>query len=568
MTATATSLDVGRALGEILDRGEDAEAIQDQARQVGGCEHPIRLAGQLDTIDRTTGQLERAWSSEGLPDGVVHTRCNNRRASRCEPCSRLYQQDAWQVVVSGLAGGKGVPESVAGHPTVFVTLTAPSFGPVHTRAVNTNGDVAPCRARRDQADEVCPHGRPTPCTVRHGEDDPCLGQPLCVDCWDYAGAVLWNAHAGELWRRTRIRIYRELAAVTGVSERRLKREVSVAYVKVAEYQRRGVVHFHLLIRLDAARPPAIERLGVPWRAPHRVTPPPARYTVELLAQAVRDAVAYTQVPYPEQLLDEPAEDESGGAEASTRGVGACQGPEAFPQGKCAAPLTRGQCLRLEAGDPSGSLTQPALFTPPTGRHEVRRRRLPDVTLTPRATCARWGKQVDVREVAGEERAKVAGYLAKYATKHTECVGGLDRRLKVDDLDTLPVSEHIHRLVITAWLLAVRDPELRTDRWAHQLGYRGHFLTKSRHYSTTFTKLRTARARWAAWQRALSRLDPWELMRQTAGRVLRRRWQVAGFGWRLEGDALLARTVREQQRAHREAAREARAELIEALALAG
>jgi hypothetical protein len=32
----------------------------------------------------------------------------------------------------------------------------------------------------------------------------------------------------------------------------------------------------------------------------------------------------------------------------------------------------------------------------------------------------------VREVAGEERAKVAGYLAKYAIKHTECVGGLGR----------------------------------------------------------------------------------------------------------------------------------------------
>ncbi len=109
--------------------------------------------------------------------------------------------------------------------------------------------------------------------------------------------------------------------------------------------------------------------------------------------------------------------------------------------------------------------------------------------------------MDVREVAGEERAKVAGYLAKSATKHTECVGGLDRRLKVEDLDVLPFSEHVHRLVVTAWLLALHDPNLRADRWAHQLGYGGHFLTKSRHYSTTFTKLRTARARWAAWQRS-------------------------------------------------------------------
>ncbi|MGH8900062.1 MAG: replication initiator [Egibacteraceae bacterium] len=133
---------------------------------------------------------------------------------------------------------------------------------------------------------------------------------------------------------------------------------------------------------------------------------------------------------------------------------------------------------------------------------------------------------------------------------------------------LPVPEHVHRLVVVAWLLALHDPGLRTDRWAHQLGYGGHFLTKSRRCSTTFTKLRTARVRWAAWQRALSQADPWELFRETARRALIGRWEVAGFGWRLEGDALLAQTVRDQARAAREAAREARAELAEVLALAG
>jgi hypothetical protein len=567
---SAAVIELGQALVEILERGQDAEAIQDQARQVGGCEHPIRLRGQLDTVDRLTGELEQHWSSEALPDGVVHTRCNNRRASRCEPCSRVYQADAWQLIVSGLASGKGVPETVASHPTVFVTLTAPSFGPVHTRAVNDNGDVAPCRARRDEAEQVCAHGRLVTCTARHAEGDPELGRPLCMDCFDYAGAVLWNAHAGELWRRTRIRIYRELAALVGISERQLRREVSVSYVKVAEYQRRGLVHFHLLIRLDAARPPAVERLGVPWRLPYRITPPPEGYTVELLAQAIRNAVTHVQVPYPEQLLDDTGHDETREAEVSGRGVGAGQGPKAFPQGKCAALLTRSHPDRLEAADRgTRSLTQPTLFTPPADRDVTRPRRLPDVNLIPHTSSARWGSQLEVREIsAGEERGKVAGYLAKYATKHTECVGGLDRRLEAADLAVLAVSEHIYRLVVTAWLLALRDPELRTDRWAHQLGYGGHFLTKSRHYSTTFTKLRTARARWAAWQRALNRFDPWESMRQTARQALRRHWQVAGFGWRLAGDALLARTVREKEQARREAAREARTELAEVLALAG
>ncbi|MGH8932850.1 MAG: replication initiator [Egibacteraceae bacterium] len=515
-------IDMGSALAQILARGEDAAAIQDQARQVGGCEQPIRLRGRIDTLDRQTGELSLLWSSEAMPDGVVHTRCNNRRASRCEPCSRLYQGDAWQLIVAGLTGGKGVPDTIREHPKLFVTLTAPSFGPVHTRATDSNGKVAPCRARRNEAGEICEHGRPVTCTSRHGEDDPELGRPLCVDCWDYAGAVLWNAHASELWRRTRIRVYRELAALVGISERALKRQVSVQYVKVAEYQKRGLVHFHLLIRLDASRSQREEPCE----------PPPEHYTAELLAQAVRNAVTHVEVPYPDHLF-----------------LSAGQGPQAFPQGKWRQPpLTRADPTTLGTGDPgTGALTQQA-------------RRLPDVSLTAEVACARWGCRLDVREVQAEERHKIAGYLAKYATKHTECVGGLDRPVKVQDLDVLPVSEHVRRLVLVAWRLALRDSTLRTDRWAHQFGYGGHFLTKSRHYSTTFTALRIARAQWAASQRPPSR--------EVEGEVLVKRWEVAGFGWRMSGDALLARTVREQARAQREAAREARAELNEVLALAG
>jgi hypothetical protein len=565
---TGAVIDLGTALADILERGEDAERIQDQARQVGGCEHPVRLRGRLGTADRRTGELEMRWSSEALPDGVVHTRCNNRRASRCQPCSRLYQSDAWQLIVAGLAGGKGVPGTVAEHPMLFVTLTAPSFGPVHTRAVSDGGQVAPCRARRDEADQVCAHGQPTTCLERHGEDDPVLGRPLCMQCWDYAGAVLWNAHASELWRRTRIRISRELAELVGMSERQLKRDVSVQYVKVAEYQKRGLVHFHLLIRLDAARPPAVQRLGIPWRLPHRLTPPPDRYTAELLAQAIRNAVAHVEVAYPERLVHEAGDDQPSPVEALGRGVRAGQGPKAFPQGTCEAPLTRDQPTRLEAGDPSGSLTQPKPFTPPTDHDRARNLRLPEVSVVPKAQRARWGSQLDMRAIQAEQRSKIAGYLAKYATKHTECVGGLDRRINVEDLDVLAVPEHTRRLVLVAWRLVLRDPGLRTDRWAHQLAYGGHFLTKSRYYSTTFTALRTARARWALWQRALSQIDPWESMRATARNALVGCWQVAGFGWRLSGDALLAHTVRAQGRAQREAAREARAELTDVLALAG
>ncbi|MEU5859950.1 replication initiator [Nonomuraea sp. NPDC047529] len=35
-------------------------------------------------------------------------------------------------------------------------------------------------------------------------------------------------------------------------------------------------------------------------------------------------------------------------------------------------------------------------------------------------------------------------------------------------------------------------DLRLIQWAHMLGFRGHFSTKSRHYSTTLGELRAAR----------------------------------------------------------------------------
>jgi len=83
---------------------------------------------------------------------------------------------------------------------VFATFTAPSFGPVHSRRLRGR-TVLPCRPRRDHKVRVCPHGRDISCPVRHGEDDPRLGRALCPDCYDYEAAVLFNMHAGDLWRR-------------------------------------------------------------------------------------------------------------------------------------------------------------------------------------------------------------------------------------------------------------------------------------------------------------------------------------------------------------------------------
>ncbi|WP_318656265.1 replication initiator, partial [Streptomyces resistomycificus] len=104
------------------------------ARQItglGGCAHPIRLTGHRTRLDTATGEIHDHFDSGQLPAGELLVRCGNRRATRCPACSTVYRYDTYQLIAAGLRGGKTVPASVAAHPRVFATLTAPGFGPVH-----------------------------------------------------------------------------------------------------------------------------------------------------------------------------------------------------------------------------------------------------------------------------------------------------------------------------------------------------------------------------------------------------------------------------------------------------
>lgn len=119
------------------------------------------------------------------------------------------------------------------HPRVFATLTAPGFGPVHNQP-----DTGRCH-----------------CGQLHGDDDPLLGTPLDPERYDYTGAVLWNAHAPALWARFTTHLRREIAKTAGLTQRALRDHATLSYVKVAEYQKRGQVHFHAVIRLDGPTGP-------------------------------------------------------------------------------------------------------------------------------------------------------------------------------------------------------------------------------------------------------------------------------------------------------------------------
>ncbi|MFF3447445.1 replication initiator [Streptomyces sp. NPDC002667] len=119
---------------------------------------------------------------------------------------------------------------------------------------------------------------------------------------------------------------------------------------------------------------------------------------------------------------------------------------------------------------------------------------------------RWGAQIDARSLLadgdGPDDDAVAAYVAKYVTKGaTDTGAGTDYRLTTPgDIASAAVNDHVRRLMRTCWSLGGL-PEfepLRLRAWAHTLGYRGHILTKSRAYSTTYAVLRAERARHAGY----------------------------------------------------------------------
>ncbi|MFF0673591.1 replication initiator protein RepSA [Streptomyces tendae] len=425
---------------------------QDQVRRTGGCADPVHLSGWIIHKDKTTGETLHHYSTDHEPGGRLRVACGNRRASRCPSCAWTYAGDTYRLIRAGLAGDedKEIPATVRNHPRVFATLTAPSFGPVHNRP-----DHGRCR-----------------CGTRHASDDSALGTALDPETYDYAGSVLFNNHAGDLWQRFTNRLRREIAARAGLTQRELKECARLSYGKVAEFQKRGAVHFHAVIRIDGAEGP--DSAAPSWAS------------TELLSDAIRAAAqhSYTTVSVP------------------------------------------------VSGD------QPA-------------------------RTFRWGHQLDVRPVKAfgdgsdlTEQA-VASYVAKYATKAAENTGTLDRRVgELAELDRHGVPDHARRLITACRDLNGLYPDRRLWAWAHMLGFRGHFSSKSRRYSTTLGALRQARADFrAAQEREALALED----REPDTVLVLADWQYAGHG-HTPGESALAATIARDLQGNRETAREALAEL--------
>ncbi|MFJ6747992.1 replication initiator [Streptomyces sp. NPDC091266] len=449
-----------------LANGGNFDRVTEQVDRVAGCTRPVNLVGHTTTLDASTRAVLRFYNTADEPTGRLLTTCGNRRASRCPSCSRVYAADTYHLIKAGLSGGKTVPETVRTHPRVFATLTAPSFGPVHNRPKDNPRCV---------------------CGTQHDQDAPELGTPLHPSTYDYTGAVLWNAHASALWARFTTYLRRALASHYGMTQKALNAALRVSFAKVAEYQKRGLVHFHAVIRFDGPEGSS--------------QPPPLWATVDALTHAIEDA----------------AEN---------------------------AVLT--------------------VSSDHTGDREVR-----------------WGDRLDVREITalgdGELTDKaVAGYVAKYATKSAEDSGTVDRSLicapcagrgylrgpdgfrdlcddcegtgQAEPLPNLRVQRHVRQMIRTAWALGhlPEFEDLKLWKWAHMLGFRGHFSTKSRRYSTTLGALRDVRK---AWRTAQARMDAGQDPdEEDSTLVTESSWAYLASGYRPGEELLAAQTRHDIQQA--------------------
>jgi hypothetical protein len=280
--------------------------------------------------------------------------------------------------------------------------------------------------------------------------------------------VLFNLSVSELWRRTSIYILRTLGELAGMSVRAVSRYVRLSYIKVVEFQRRGSVHLHAVVRIDGAS--------------KGLAPPPAPFDSERLARAVVLAVGKVHAP-----------------------VAGENGPEA--------------------------------------------RRV------------RWGSQIDVAPIteAANGRSRAAAYLAKYSTKTSDARGMLDHRLRAGIPEEMRLVLQLRRMVETSWRIGAEATyrELHLRAWAHTLGFRGHFATKSRRYSTTFGALRSARQEWRVAQ--TDQIESRVVVDQRDQvSVEVREWEFIGMGYTTRGDAWLAAGLAKRAKAARRSMYEDRA----------
>ena len=137
------------------------------------------------------------------------TRCWSRDYSACPSCAALNALYVKRLISSGFVDGSRF---------YLLTLTAPSFGRVHMVPHSAADALFRCA-----------------CGEVHRAGDGLAGVPIDPERYQYAAAVKWNDRSSELFRRSMDYLGRELP--------------ELSWCAVREYQKRGSIHFHIIIRV-------------------------------------------------------------------------------------------------------------------------------------------------------------------------------------------------------------------------------------------------------------------------------------------------------------------------------
>lgn len=156
----------------------------------------------------------------------VYTRCWSRDFATCPSCAGLNALYTKKLL------GAGMEDENCRY--FFMTLTAPSFGKIHLVPHSDSDRLRTCG-----------------CGVVHEYGSALAGVPLDASRYLYRDAVSWNHASSELFRRTMKYLGDALP--------------ELSWAAVREYQKRGSLHLHVIVRLPRSVDP-VEAVDVLQRA--------------------------------------------------------------------------------------------------------------------------------------------------------------------------------------------------------------------------------------------------------------------------------------------------------------
>jgi len=176
---------------------------------------------ELSACDETITAVEELLTAAGLRGTAGPTTAEARQSKARKKRSTRRREDAPELPSYTVDRGRTIgrsftaPDGKVYRPSMFLTLTLGSYGPVH--------------ARRLPGRPICA------CGVMHHKDDPNVGTPLDPDTYDYRRAALDAIHGAKIVDR----FWQNLRRATGINTQ---------YAGSIELQKRLAPHWHFAVR--------------------------------------------------------------------------------------------------------------------------------------------------------------------------------------------------------------------------------------------------------------------------------------------------------------------------------